>query len=1232
MNHTRVITFDIDGDNDLDIAMNSETKQDIIWFENLGDGEFSELQLIWQNISTGEGLDYADVDLDGDNDVIISPLENGNMAWFENDGNGNFSQMHEIVVGNISPGVFDVADLDSDGDPDILASVPGSTFGFEASLIILENTGNGDFLNPETLIQGLANTRQLELHYVNEDNLPDIMITGIFGGLGIRFNTGDMEFNSSVFGLQGVSELMQFKAGDIDNDGDLDFCGVTDDNDLDFRWWEQTEEGDFEYRGVNGINFLEGSTAIDLFDIDNDGDLDVLGSYRDSETEEPIVSWFEFTGGEIIAFEAPQPFNEYKHRTHLILSEDFTGNGFEDVLELSLIADKVLFTPHMGNGNFQDPIDITRNFSSPQTRGTYDVDGDGKLEILISSYTDSKIGYLPNTGNGNFGEAVLINDKAYQVIDFTFTDFDGDGDDDVIWISATNTGDYSVNWIENLGNLIFGMSILLYEVEHLDHHFFDADDDGDKDMIYDSLGESNLIIAYTQGDGTVEQVTTTIEQPNIKEFTAGDIDNDGDLDILLRSGGPDFIHWYENLGGMEWSDANGVDTIGGTSISNPAPLLEDFDNDGNLDILAHTETFGSDNLSLYINDGQGGFGEEQIVYARYVEGVAPYRFTSADMNLDGNEDIILSINFFSEIVVLPGNGDGTFEDPLTLPNIPNELISLFNADLDNDGDVDLYGNTVVLEYGLFSFENFLFYPGQARGRVFFDDNQNGLLDSLESGLNFINVYSQPEAEYTFSYSDGRYELFLDNLNGPFAEIIPEALPGWEITSDSASYTLFIDEDFTYVDSLDFGFYPDSLFTDLAVNLTGGYPRCNTPVNYWLNITNQGTNLSSGLVHLELNDLLSFQGSDLPPDSIVGNDIYWHFDSLNYFESRTIIAQVEMPDFTEAGSFIQSDLQVTELNDTVEEPFSATDSLIQLVVCAYDPNDKSVNPAGEDSIGTIEPDQELTYLIRFQNTGTDTAITVIIEDQLSAALDYSSFEPVSSSHEMQTYLSNEGELEFAFYNIMLPDSNVNFLGSQGYVEFRIQPLPGIAPNTEIFNTAEIFFDFNPAIVTNTVQNTINCYLEPEPFITFSYPVLQAGDTGSSFQWYFNGTPIEGSNSATWVPEENGTYTVEIVDENACSATSAPFDFNSLSIEEASNNSFKIYPNPSDKFVFFDLSSVETENALIQIFDELGREVFSQNGVRESVFSLSKETLGAGFFVARISDSNGEMIRQGKFVVR
>ncbi len=145
--------------------------------------------------------------------------------------------------------------------------------------------------------------------------------------------------------------------------------------------------------------------------------------------------------------------------------------------------------------------------------------------------------------------------------------------------------------------------------------------------------------------------------------------------------------------------------------------------------------------------------------------------------------------------------------------------------------------------------------------------------------------------------------------------------------------------------------------------------------------------------------------------------------------------------------------------------------------SYDPNDKAAVPFGYGEEHYIEKTDMLEYKIRFQNTGTDTAFTVVIRDQLSEYLDPTTLHNVIASHPYEMDLSQTGLLEFTFNNIHLPDSTTNEPASHGFVQFKIKQQANNALGTVIENDAGIYFDFNEPIITNTTYHTIgeNFYL-------------------------------------------------------------------------------------------------------------------------------------------------------------
>ncbi len=151
----------------------------------------------------------------------------------------------------------------------------------------------------------------------------------------------------------------------------------------------------------------------------------------------------------------------------------------------------------------------------------------------------------------------------------------------------------------------------------------------------------------------------------------------------------------------------------------------------------------------------------------------------------------------------------------------------------------------------------------------------------------------------------------------------------------------------------------------------------------------------------------------------------------------------------------------------------SDSRCTPIIGSYDPNDKQVSPKGWDAAGSVEPGTTLNYTVRFQNTGSDTAFFVLVADTIDTDLDLSTLQVLGASHDYILEVKEDGGqsiLEFNFYNIELPDSTTDLLGSQGFVTFSIDPNTTTL-GTEITNEAGIYFDFNPPIITNTVTTTL-----------------------------------------------------------------------------------------------------------------------------------------------------------------
>ncbi len=148
-----------------------------------------------------------------------------------------------------------------------------------------------------------------------------------------------------------------------------------------------------------------------------------------------------------------------------------------------------------------------------------------------------------------------------------------------------------------------------------------------------------------------------------------------------------------------------------------------------------------------------------------------------------------------------------------------------------------------------------------------------------------------------------------------------------------------------------------------------------------------------------------------------------------------------------------------------DPANNTFISAQEVIGAYDPNDKAESHGRQIAFNDFSENDVLTYTIRFENEGTANAHNIRIEDVLDAKLDRSTVRMVASSHNY-VLERRDNMLAWVFDNIQLPPSQAGTMTGKGFVVFQVKPLPGYAIGDIISNNASIFFDTNPAIVTNT----------------------------------------------------------------------------------------------------------------------------------------------------------------------
>lgn len=350
------------------------------------------------------------------------------------------------------------------------------------------------------------------------------------------------------------------------------------------------------------------------------------------------------------------------------------------------------------------------------------------------------------------------------------------------------------------------------------------------------------------------------------------------------------------------------------------------------------------------------------------------------------------------------------------------------------------------------------------GKVFFDQNQNGVIESGDVGLPWKGVKNNTNNTVVYTNTNGNFVQYLADGDYEIQENF-QAQSNFILTSDSVNYHVSLNQ--SNVNNLNFGAFTDAIEDSVVVNFTNGLVRCNTTVNNWISITNYSVFPFSGDVNLQFDDSLGFSFNNLQ-GTLNGNTATWHIDSLMPFQSITISFITQNP----SVSFI-----INNPNGTIDFALSVTNPSVIYssnhsfnFLCAYDPNFKEVNPSGVGFENHTLQNTPLEYTLHFQNMGNDTAFHVLVTDTLSSILNPETFEYLAASHPVNiTRIGNI--LKFDFPHINLLPKSMNEPLSQGFVKFRIKTFENLPDYTVLTNKANIYFDFNPPVITNTSLNTL-----------------------------------------------------------------------------------------------------------------------------------------------------------------
>ena len=356
-----------------------------------------------------------------------------------------------------------------------------------------------------------------------------------------------------------------------------------------------------------------------------------------------------------------------------------------------------------------------------------------------------------------------------------------------------------------------------------------------------------------------------------------------------------------------------------------------------------------------------------------------------------------------------------------------------------------------------------------QGTNTFDGNSNGcdvidgfypnLKFSITDGINSGSLISNSSGNYSIPVSAGSYMMTPLLESYSYFAVSP--------TSTSVSFPATVSPSVQ-----NFCVTPNGVHHDLeVVAIPLGPARPGFDATYKIKYKNKGTVFETTTLVFNYNDaILDLISSTLTPTTASTGSLSWNIGTLIPFQSGEIVVTLNVNSPMEIPGVIGGDIlnYTAVINGlfTDETPVDNTFLLLQTVVNAYDPNDKTclegttINPT---MIG-----EYVHYLIRFENTGTYPAQNIVVKDMIDTTkFNILTLEITDASHSCVTRITNPNKVEFIFEDINLPFDDAT---NDGYVVFKIKTKSTLVVGNTISNLANIYFDYNFPIVTNTATST------------------------------------------------------------------------------------------------------------------------------------------------------------------
>jgi hypothetical protein len=710
-----IILEDINGDGVLDVVTARLRGDDISVLLGNGDGSFQAKP------SVSGSFRYL-IDLNGDSVLDIVSTGDEEILLSLGNGDGSFQVPLHIDIG-MKFGSIDLADLNRDGVLDMVVLI-------DNHVEVFIGNGDGSFQTQQQIAFD-DRIHQVTLDDINGDDVIDIAVAHGDGHVSGWFGNGDGSFQTQQLLTDrslSILDVYEFSLDDVNGDGVVDL--VTFNSESPISVWLGNGDGTFQWTDTIAFSGNDISYSHTLTDLNNDDVLDMVVHLADYHVKDLSGAIWVLIGDVDGTYQAPQILAPGGYSPNIA---DVNRDGVPDIVAISAAGEGVSILLGTGDGGFQteqrfaagkyissislsdvdddgvlDVVTTNRgsddisvilgngdgSFQAPQHRiaGDFpcctaldDLNGDGVLDLVTANSNSDDISVMLGNGDGTF-QAQQRFDTGFWPASLVLSDLNSDGFLDVV-TTSDDTDTVSVLLGNGDGTLQAKQGYILgyNNYDGLSTAIGDVNEDGVLDIVTWAFN-NEVIVLLGNGDGSFQAQQPINIHSNYYNYNEtsiidlGDLNGDSLLDIVVNSGPESLVLIGDGNGGFQLSQHPNIDS--------GFRALGDLNGDNVLDVVGIRDQ----EIVISLGNGDGSFQEQHNIAV----GRGLKMITIEDLNNDGVMDLVVSLSWhavrrYQHILLLLGNGDGTFHAPYSL-NTGATPHSIAFGHLNKDGAIDLVGS------------------------------------------------------------------------------------------------------------------------------------------------------------------------------------------------------------------------------------------------------------------------------------------------------------------------------------------------------------------------------------------------------------------------------------------------------------------------------------------------------------------------------------------------------------